>query len=179
MNADAAGWSVGGAASAPMKPFVLDICLLFIVIAWTAAECRREFGRSLFNLLAIWGGLWLACQWYVQLGRKITLLGAPALNQGVMLLLIFVAVTAAGLTAAYYLQRYLRWTLETGQKAASGLMGFVGALLLAHMLVKFVAVTTVARKGGPALIVSQSYVGREILYSHTYHEMVSAVRDLE
>ena len=153
----------------------LDIVLGMLLVGVAVLEMCRGFGRSVFDALALYGALWLsdAAAHYVDAA---TFHPNTPISHGLTFGLLFVTFGALGILTSRLV--YHATLVNTGM--FEGLFGIFAGLavgmILAHGLVRVVVLSDPAGQSG-ARLVSESFLGNEMLSFTTYHSVLATLTD--
>lgn len=153
----------------------LDIVLGVLLVGVAVLEMCRGFGRSVFDALALYGALWLsdAAAHYVSVAAFHP--NTPV-SHGLTFGVLFLTFGALAVLVSRLV--YHATLIHTGM--FEGLLGAVAGLavgmILAHGLVRMVVLSDPAGQSGTRLV-SESFLGSEMLSFTTYHSVLATLTD--
>lgn len=153
----------------------LDIVLGILLVGVAALEMCRGFGRSVFDALALYGALWLADAATHYVDAAAFHPNTP-ISHGLTFGLLFLTFGALALLVSRFV--YHATLVHTGmfEGLLGALAGLAVGMILAHGLVRLVVLSDIAGQSG-ARLVSESFLGNEMLSFTTYHSMLTTLND--
>jgi uncharacterized membrane protein required for colicin V production len=148
----------------------IDVLLAVVIVGWVILEVRRDFGRSLFDAVAVLGSMRMALLFYPSAAHWFAFAGSPAAGQGVALGVLFVLFGALALVGAKFLHEATQWTMDSFDPVFGCLFGVTSGVIVAHMTVRILAMLY-ATPHGPPTFVADSGLGLELLYFKSYHHV--------
>jgi uncharacterized membrane protein required for colicin V production len=148
----------------------IDVLLAVVILAWVLLEVRRDFGRSLFDAVAVLVSMRMALLLYPSAVGAFSFAGSPHGSRGLALATLFVVFSAIALVLAKYLHSATQWTMDSFDPIFGCLFGVTSGVMMAHMMVRILALIYTTKQGLPSFL-ADSGLGAELLYFKTYHEV--------
>jgi len=151
----------------------LDIVLGVLLIGVAVLEMCRGFGRAVFDALALYAALWLSDAAARALGAATFHPNTP-FSHGWTFGLLFLTFGSLGLL----LSKFVYYSTLANAGMFEGLLG-IGAglavgMILAHGLVRVAVLSDLGGQSG-ARLVSESFLGNEMLSFTTYHSVLATL----
>lgn len=153
----------------------LDIVLGILLVGVAVLEMCRGFGRSVLDALALYGALWLsdAAMHYVE---SIAFHPNTPFSHGWTFGLLFLTFGTLGILVSRFV--YHATLIHTGM--FEGLFGAIAGLavgmILAHGMMRVVVLSDTVDHAGVRLV-SESFLGSEMLSFTTYHSVLATLTD--
>jgi uncharacterized membrane protein required for colicin V production len=148
----------------------VDILLAVMILGWVILEVRRDFGRGLFDALAVLVSMRLTLLGYPLAARLFGSASSPNATQGWAVATLFVVLCALTLYASKIVHEATQWSMDTFDPIFGCLFGVTTGVMMAHMTVKILAMLFTTRRGLPPFL-ADSALGVELLYFKTYHQI--------
>lgn len=154
----------------------LDVVLFLVVGTAAILEMTRGFGRAALDALALYGALWAADALSIPLASSVHLDPHATVNHGIAYGVLFLTFGAFSLTISRFV--YSVTMFHTGM--FEGLLGLSAGMavgmMAAHGIVRVIAMSDVTGQG--AQMVSDSFMGNEMLSFTTYHSVLNTLTNL-
>jgi uncharacterized membrane protein required for colicin V production len=152
----------------------LDILVIIMIVAATALEAIRGFGRAIFDALAIYGVLWLASTAAAPVAHIMPIGKDSGINLAFGYCLVAVLGSIVGLVIAHFC--YAATLPHAGMfDTFFGLALGVGVgLMFCHCLVRGIAFSDPNGDGSGALV-STGVVSSEVYDFHSCHSIVDSI----
>jgi uncharacterized membrane protein required for colicin V production len=152
----------------------LDVLIVLLVVGIAALQAFRGFGRASFDVLAVYGALWVANTYSVQFSHTIHLRADDNDN----LSTVFCLTTIVGVAIALLVSRFVYGATMMDAGMFDPFLGFVAGLavgiMCAHSVVKTIDISDPDGKGS-GIMIAQGLLGNETLNFTTYHSMMNTV----
>jgi uncharacterized membrane protein required for colicin V production len=148
----------------------IDVLLAVVIVGWVILEIRRDFGRSLFDAVAVLVSMRLALLFSPSAGHWFAFAGSPEAGRGAALGALFVFFSIPLLIGARILHEATQWTMDSFDPVFGCLFGLTSGVIAAHVTVRVLAMLY-ATPHGPPTFVADSGLGLELLYFKTYHHV--------
>lgn len=148
----------------------IDVLLAVVIVGWVTLEIRRDFGRSLFDAVAVLVSMRLALLCSGSAAHWFAFAGAPGAARGAALGTLFVFFSVAALIGAKFLHEATQWTMDSFDPVFGCLFGLTSGVIAAHVTIRVVAMLY-GTSHGPPTFVADSGLGLELLYFKTYHHV--------
>jgi uncharacterized membrane protein required for colicin V production len=154
----------------------LDIVLFLVIGVAALTEMSRGFGRAALDALGLYGALWVANALSIPLAASVHLDPHPAINHCVSYSVLFLVFGAFSLAVSRFV--YGVTMFHTGM--FDGMLGLVAGLavgmMVAHGIARTVAMSDAT--GQNASVVTESFLGNEMLSFTTYHSVLDTLSGL-
>jgi uncharacterized membrane protein required for colicin V production len=151
----------------------LDIVLFLVIATAALLEMSRGFGRAALDALGLYAALWVANALSIPLASSVHLNPHPEINQCVAYGLLLVVFGAFSLAVSRFV--YGATMLHMGM--FDGMLGLAAGLavgmMMAHGIARTIAMSDAT--GQNAQIVSESFLGNEMLSFATYHSVLNSL----
>ena len=153
----------------------LDLLAVGIVVGAVLAESKRQFGATLFDMIAVLGSVKLARLAGPLLAHQLTVLRAPDDNQALAIVVMLVVAGGVLLVLAKLVQDYVPLTLEGFDSAVGAICGFAAGTAAAHIvLVAILAANPATTDWGAAA--RRHPLVRQVVYFDGYHHAMRWLR---
>jgi uncharacterized membrane protein required for colicin V production len=153
-----------------------DILLILLLTAATVVGVVRGFGRTLFDVLGLYGALCIASASYAALASVMPGGANIAQNQALTFAGIFVVCSALALVAVHFLHDAMPISLGMIDRFAGVFTGFLIGLVLAHGIVQTIDIHSQGDR--KADVVATSAVGQEMLNFSDAHAFLDTITSL-
>jgi uncharacterized membrane protein required for colicin V production len=150
----------------------LDLILILVICGFAAVEMARGFGKAAFDALFLYAALWCADAAAPLVGNTLKFGGGAAANHADADALLFVVFGLMALGISRFLYRYTEIDLGMFDKLLGLTAGLVAGVVVAHAMVRPMAMADPSGKNGAAVVAS-SAVGHELLDFPAYHSLLN------
>jgi uncharacterized membrane protein required for colicin V production len=148
----------------------IDVFLAVVIVGWVILEIRRDFGRSLFDTVAVLASMRMALLLYPGVAHWFAFAGSPEAARGTALGTLFVFFGAVMLVVSKFVHEATQWSMDSFDPIFGSLFGVTSGVIVAHMTIRILAMLYSTHQGLPTFI-ADSGLGAELLYFKTYHQV--------